>query len=180
MRRRTVLAALAFLTLGSVLPAQSFMGEMHRDLNEVQRKMIDLAKAIPAEKYDWRPGPGVRSFREVFLHVASENYFLPTMMGTPAPAGSGIKDGDYSTVEAFEKQALGKDQVVAALETSFRHIHGAINVNTDQNMGEMIKFFGQDWSRSRAMTLTVTHVHEHLGQLIAYARQNNVKPPWSQ
>ncbi len=102
------------------------------------------------------------------------------MMGTPAPAASGIKGGEYATVEAFEKQALTKDQIVAALETSFGHIHRAINVNTDQNMGEMIKFFGQDWSRSRAMTLTVTHVHEHLGQLIAYARQNNVKPPWSQ
>ena len=179
MRRRTVLVALAFAALGTTLPAQSFMGEMHRDLNETQKKFIDLAKAIPAEKYDWRPGPGVRSVREVLLHVASENYFLPTMMGTPAPAASGI-GSDYATVTAFEKQALSKDQVVAALEASFRHIHGAIGVNTDQNMGEMIKFFGQDWSRSRSMVLTVTHIHEHLGQMIAYARQNNVKPPWSQ
>jgi uncharacterized damage-inducible protein DinB len=179
MRRRTLLTALAFVALGTTLPAQSFMGEMHRDLNETQRKFIDLAKAIPAEKYDWRPGPGVRSIREVLLHVASENYFLPSMMGTPAPPASGISN-DYATVTAFEKQALSTDQVVAALEASFRHIHGAIGVNTDQNMGEVIKFFGQDWSRSRAMVLTATHIHEHLGQMIAYARQNNVKPPWSQ
>ena len=26
---------------------------------------------------------------------------------------------------------------------------------------------------------TVTHLHEHLGQLIAGARSNNVTPPWS-
>ena len=27
--------------------------------------------------------------------------------------------------------------------------------------------------------VTATHLHEHLGQLIAYARSNNVTPPWS-
>ena len=37
----------------------------------------------------------------------------------------------------------------------------------------------QGWSRQRAMLLTVTHLHEHLGQMIAYARSNNIAPPWS-
>jgi hypothetical protein len=27
--------------------------------------------------------------------------------------------------------------------------------------------------------MAVTHLHEHLGQLIAYARMNGIKPPWS-
>jgi uncharacterized damage-inducible protein DinB len=180
MRRRTVLAALAFVALGTSLPAQSFMGEMHRDLNTVQQKLVNLAKAMPAETYDWRPGPGVRSVREVFLHIAAENYVLPAMMGTPIPAGIALSHTDMKTVEAYEKQALTKDQVVAALEASFAHIHRAIGVNTDQNLGETIKFFGMDFPRQRAMLGTVTHIHEHLGQAIAYARQNKVTPPWSQ
>jgi hypothetical protein len=54
-----------------------------------------------------------------------------------------------------------------------------MRLTTDANLGEMLKFFGQDWSRQKAMVLTVTHLHEHLGQSIAYARSNNVTPPWS-
>ena len=65
------------------------------------------------------------------------------------------------------------------LTASFPHIHRAISPPTDANLGETIKMFGQDFSRQRAMILTVTHLHEHLGQLIAYARANNVTPPWS-
>src|SRR3954469_8703892 len=78
---RARFAAVAFaLVLAAPLRAQAgFMGEMHRDLNDVQKKFIDLAKAIPESAYGWQP-KGARSIREVLLHVASENYFLPIGM----------------------------------------------------------------------------------------------------
>ena len=69
--------------------------------------------------------------------------------------------------------------MVDELEASYKHLHQAMGLTTDANAAEMIKFFGQDWTRQRAMVLTVTHLHEHLGQAIAYARSNNVVPPWS-
>jgi uncharacterized damage-inducible protein DinB len=173
--------ALAFvLTLAVAAPvsAQGLMAEMHRDVNEVQKKMADLAKAMPETSYDWRPGAGVRSVGEVFLHVASDNYLIPISMGMPAPAASGVTS-DFKTVLAFEKRKLTKDQIVAELDASFKHLHQAMGLTTDGNLNETIKFFGQDWTRQRAMVLTVTHLHEHLGQAIAYARSNNVVPPWS-
>lgn len=177
MRSRT-LALVLSLAVAAPLPAQGLMGEMHRDVNEVQKKMVDLAKAMPESAYGWRPGAGVRSVGEVFLHVASDNYAIPAMMGAPAPAATGITS-DYKTVQAFEQRKLTKDQVVAELDASFRHLHQAMGLTTDGNLTETIKFFGQDWTRQRAMVLTVTHLHEHLGQSIAYARVNNIVPPWS-
>lgn len=156
----------------------SLMGDMHRDVNEAQKKFIDLARAIPASAYDWRPGAGVRSIRETLLHVASDNYLIPIAMGEPSPAASGVTS-DFATAQAFEKRPLTRDQVVAELETSFAHLHRAMGRTTDDNLSEMINMFGQNWSRQRAMVLTVTHLHEHLGQMIAYARSNNVTPPWS-
>lgn len=178
MRIRT-LALAAALAVAAPLSAQGLMGEMHSDVNEVQKKLVDLAKAIPQSSYDWRPGPGVRSIGEVFLHVASDNYLIPIMMGMPAPADTKITAGDMKSVEAFEKQKLSKEQIVAALEASFVHLHKAMGLTTDSNLNEKVKFFGQDWTRQKAMVLTVTHLHEHLGQSIAYARTNGVKPPWS-
>ena len=88
--------------------------------------------------------------------------------------------GDYRTAVAYEtRQGLTKAQVIAELEASFAHLHRAINTNTDANLAENINLFGGQMSRLNAMVLTVTHLHEHLGQLIAYARSNGVKPPWS-
>jgi uncharacterized damage-inducible protein DinB len=144
----------------------------------VQEKLIGLANAIPESAYGWRPGPGVRSVAEVLIHVAADNYFIPIAMGRPAPASSGITDA-YTTVQAFEARQMTKAQIIAELTASFQHLHQAMNLTTDANLGETIKFFGQDWTRLRAMVLTVTHLHEHLGQGIAYARSNNVVPPWS-
>jgi uncharacterized damage-inducible protein DinB len=177
MRTRLATAAV-FLALAAPIQAQtSFVGEAHRDLNTVQKKFIDLANAIPESAYGWHP-EGARTVAEVLLHVASENYYLPIAMGTPAPAASHITS-DYASTGTFEKRKLTKAQVIADLTASFQHLHKAITPNTDANLGEKIKWFGQDATRQSALFGTVTHLHEHLGQLIAYARANNVVPPWS-
>jgi uncharacterized damage-inducible protein DinB len=176
MRFRAPLALIALL-LAAPAHAQ-IMGAFHKDLNEVQSKFLQLANAMPDASLDWRPGPGVRSVREVFLHVASDNYLIPIFMGKPAPAATGITS-DYATATAYEKKALTKAQIVAELTASFAHVHQGLAVTTDNNLTENIKMFGQDFTRGGAAILLVTHLHEHLGQAIAYARSNKVVPPWS-
>jgi uncharacterized damage-inducible protein DinB len=178
MRARALSLALAFALVAPVVAsAQGMMDEMHRDLNQVQEKTLALANAIPESAYDWRPSAGARSVRELFLHVVADNYFIPIAMGMPVPAGIAITD--YPSTLTYEKQTMTKAQIVAALTASFTHVHQGLAKTTDANMTEMIPFFGQQWSRQRAALLTVTHLHEHLGQGIAYARSNNIKPPWS-
>ena len=173
--------ALVFLmstVLATSASGQNLMGDMHRDAGDVQNKFLQLAKAIPESAYGWRPA-GARSVGEVLLHVASDNYFLPIPWGKPAPASTNISGTDFKTLEAYEKRKLSKDQIISELEASFNHLHDAFNLNTPANLGENVKFFGQDWTRQRTVIATVTHLHEHLGQLVAYARMNNITPPWS-
>jgi uncharacterized damage-inducible protein DinB len=176
--RRTALAFALTLVAAAPLSAQSVTADHHRDLNDVQKKFIDLAKAMPASTMNWRPGAGARTVNELMLHVIADNYLIPIAMGKPAPAASGITS-DYNTAVAYEKKTMTRDQVIAELEASFVHLHQALALTTDSNLGEGIKFFGQDFTRHRAMLATVTHLHEHLGQFIAYARGNGVTPPWS-
>ena len=161
------------------MQAQGLMADMHATVSGVQKKLLDLARAIPESAYNWRPSAGVRSVGEVFKHVAADNYLIPISMGAPAPASSGISATDMKTVGAYEARPMSKDQIIAELEASFNHLHGAMRLTTDSNLSEMIKFFGMDYSRRKAMLETVMHLHEHLGQQIAYARSNNVVPPWS-
>ncbi len=176
--RNRVVALLFSIVLATPAAGQGLMPDLHKDVSSVQKKFIDLANAIPESAYAWRPS-GARSIGEVLLHVAADNYLIPIMMGKAAPPASGIT-ADMKTAEAFEKKPLSKAQIVAELEASFGHLHGAMNLTTDANLEENIKFFGQDWTRRRAMVSTINHLHEHLGQFIAYARSNSVAPPWSQ
>ncbi len=150
-----------------------------RDVEGVGDKFVALAKSMPADKYDWRPAAGVRSVREVLLHVASDNYLLPALAGSPAPAVTGIDLKDFKSVDRFEKRALAKDSVIAEVERSFAHLGQMMAKTRTENLGDMLSMFGQKSPVQDLWITTATHLHEHLGQSIAYARSNAVIPPWS-
>jgi uncharacterized damage-inducible protein DinB len=153
--------------------------DLLKDLNDVEKKLVDLAEAIPEAKYGWTPGPGVRSVSEVFVHVAADNYFIPAMAGTAAPAATGINGSDYKTVQAYEGRKMTKAEAIAEVKASFAHLKQALTDTPDARFTESIDMFGQSNTVRGMWILATTHVHEHLGQLIAYARSNSVVPPWS-
>ncbi|MGV3708505.1 MAG: DinB family protein [Gemmatimonas sp.] len=164
-------------TTAAAAPAPRVTADLAKDVEGVEKKFVDLIKAMPDASMNWRPGAGVRSVREVALHVASENYYLPSLVGGAIAPESGLTS-DYKTVEAYEKRDIPKDSVVAALEKSFAAFKQAMSADTASMSGE-VDFFGTKMSRQSAWIGMVTHLHEHLGQAIAYARQNKVVPPWS-
>ncbi|MEJ7812976.1 MAG: DinB family protein [Gemmatimonadaceae bacterium] len=149
------------------------------DVSQVERKFLALARAIPEDKYGWRPGEGTRSVGEVILHVSADNYLMPGALGFPVDAATGIKPSDYKTAEAFEKRTMGKDAAIAELEKSFAFLKKSLTATTPTKMGEKFSMFGQSFTGQQTWIMTATHVHEHLGQFIAYARSNGIKPPWS-
>jgi uncharacterized damage-inducible protein DinB len=180
---RLSLAAITALTLGAApIAAQqpALITDLMNDVGQVESKMLQLAKAMPADKFEWRPGAGVRSFAEVVLHVAADNYMIPAMVGVEADPATGIKGSDYNTAVAFEQRKMSRDAAIAEMEKSFAHLKRAMQGVTAQALGEKVTMFGQTFTVQQTWILATTHLHEHLGQAIAYARTNGVKPPWSQ
>lgn len=157
----------------------NLMADLTKDVAGVEKKLVDLANAMPENLMMWRPMPGVRSVREVFLHVSGENYLIPSFMGAPIAADIGINAADMTTVATYEHQDISKQQTVADLEASFANIKKAMAADSAPTLGAEVDFFGTKMSRQAAWVGTVTHLHEHLGQAIAYARMNKVVPPWS-
>jgi uncharacterized damage-inducible protein DinB len=154
--------------------------DLLRDLDQVEKKMLGLARAIPADKYAWRPGQGVRSVGEVFMHVAADNYLLPAAVGHAADPKTGIKGDDYKTAQAYERRQLGRDSTIAELERSFAHLKKSLAGTSAARHGEQVSMFGQKFTVQQTWIMTATHLHEHLGQMIAYARSNGIAPPWGQ
>jgi uncharacterized damage-inducible protein DinB len=182
---RLVFAALLLATSAAPLaaqqaaPAGGVVADLARDVAQVERKIIGLAKAVPADKYAWRPGAGVRSVGELVMHVAADNYLFPVMLGTAADPSTGITT-DYSTAQAFEKRQLPRDSAIVELERSFAFLKKSLSATPEAKLGDKISMFGQQFTTQQALLLATVHLHEHLGQFIAYARSNGVTPPWSQ
>ncbi len=151
-------------------PESGFRAEFLRQLDDVEKKMTSLAQAMPQEKYSWRPGDGVRSVSEVFMHVAGANFMLPNFAGVKPPAGIS---------RDMEKTVTEKSKVSEMLKQSFEHIRTAITGTSDADMDKPTKLFGRPATYRGVYLLMANHMHEHLGQAIAYARVNGVVPPWS-
>ena len=174
-----ILVSAVFLQVASAADTTAaavtgFRADAVADLKEVGEKVESLAAAMPADKYTWSPGKGVRSVGEVYMHIAGSAYFILKMAGVQIPAGMGGESED-----AMLKDATDKAKVADALKQSLAFLNQTITNTPDSELDKQVKMFGQDMTMRGVLMLCVNHVHEHLGQEIAYARMNGVVPPWS-
>jgi uncharacterized damage-inducible protein DinB len=152
-------------------PTSGYRAEFLNEMKYFEGRFTQLAEAIPADKYTWRPAAGVRSVAEVLLHVAGANQSLPRMAGIQPPAGFAGQGYEASTTE--------KARIIAELKKSFAHIQAAAGSMKDADADKAMKVFGMDMTGRSFSFFMARHLGEHLGQLIAYARVNGVVPPWS-
>jgi uncharacterized damage-inducible protein DinB len=144
------------------------------DLDSVHVKIMALANAIPADKYAWRPTEGVRSVSEVLMHLASEwMFYAPMSVGGKPPADFGPP---RETLPKMEK-ITAKADVLAQLDKGWTYGRAQIASADPATLTGKYKPWGVSLPDA-AFGMTGDQ-HEHLGQLIAYARSVGVKPPWS-
>ena len=154
-----------------------FQGEINQIQNVAAQKYMGLANVLNAEQYSWRPDDGVRSVAEVLTHVAGNNYWLMAYMGAEIPNGVPITAA-YNSVVEFEKQT-DRDDIIRQLEESFEYMEATIAAVPDDRLDDAMDIFGNPGTVRAYLSFVSAHLHEHLGQLIAYTRSNGVTPPWS-
>jgi uncharacterized damage-inducible protein DinB len=138
----------------------------------VSRQLILLAEAIPADKYAWRPAPGVRSVSEVFMHIAIANFYLLSVTGPKMPPD--LKSDD------LEKTVTAKADVIDWLKRSLNAVKTARAQLKPSDLQRKVKIGGKETTVDAMYLRIIIHDNEHMGQLVAYARMNGIVPPWSQ
>jgi uncharacterized damage-inducible protein DinB len=142
------------------------------EFNHASSQIVALAEATPAEKYTWRPGPGVRSISEVYMHIAIANYFFLSATGVTAAA-----EKLRTLTPDTEKKVTAKAEVIQWLKNS----HDLVRESYPQaNLAKKVKFLGKDTTVEAVFLRCIVHSNEHMGQSIAYARMNGIVPPWSE
>jgi uncharacterized damage-inducible protein DinB len=155
----------------STAPSYDMKAQALLDLQAVNKKCVDLAEALPSDKFTWRPSPATRSFAEVFLHVAGERYAILSMMGANPPAGFKAREFERSTTE--------KVRIVEDLNQPWDFANKTIDGMTNADFAKLLPKLGPQANEGDIVYMLVADAHEHLGQLIAYARENGIVPPWT-
>jgi uncharacterized damage-inducible protein DinB len=136
----------------------------------VSNQLIALAEATPADKFAWRPAPGVRSTSEVYMHIVMANFFLLSVTGPKMPA---------DLKQDAEKTVTTKPEVIAWLKRSLDAVKQAHMAADPRDMTRKVKVANRDATVDGMYLRIIVHANEHMGQLIAYSRMTGVVPPWS-
>ena len=176
---------LATLALGTTLafaadsPAPSIGRIFDRDVSSVEREIVSLAEAMPADKYEFAPTNGefktVRTFAQQMRHIAATNYAVAaSILGEKSPFDYGADENGPASIKT-------KDDIVKFLKDSFAYTHKAMATATEQNLTEMIpSAFGKNKvPRLSMLTVPTWHSFDHYGQAVVYARMNGIVPPAS-
>jgi uncharacterized damage-inducible protein DinB len=136
----------------------------------VSQQLIALAEATPAEKFSWRPAPGVRSTSEVYMHIVGATFYLLSVTGVKMPP---------NVNEEMEKTVTAKAEVIAWLKRSLEAVKAAHAAATPKDLERKVKIADREATVDGMYLRIIIHANEHMGQLIAYARMTGVVPPWS-
>lgn len=169
----------AFLALLLVVPSLAhaqqapahFAEAFLPKFNYSAERLVALAEATPAELFSWSPGEGTMSTEHVYMHIAHYNYMYPVEnMGATAPAGV-----DMGAIEAI----TGKEAVLQMLRASIAYTQALAESITAEELAASTTLYGQSTQKWDVLFQLQSHLSEHTGQLIAYARMNDIVPPWS-
>ncbi len=151
---------------------------MDRQWSRTEKQFVDLADAMPEDKYSFVPTSGdfkgVRNFGSQVKHVAAANYeYAATMLGEKPPVDVSGEDGP----EAIKSKA----DIMKFLRDSFAYAHRAMKELNDQNAVTPIKppFGSNPTTRLAVAAGAMTHCYDHYGQLVEYLRMNSIIPPAS-
>jgi hypothetical protein len=179
IRVSIVLFACAFAAFGADAPSASVSKIFDQQLTTVERELVPLAEAMPAEKYSFAPTEGefkgVRTFGQQVGHIAAVIYSVSaSALGEKNPSESGENENGPGTLKT-------KDDYVRYLKSAFAYGHKAMNSLTGLNLTGLVKsaFGDNQVPRASMASLAVWHSFDHYGQMVVYARMNGIIPPAS-
>jgi uncharacterized damage-inducible protein DinB len=134
-----------------------------------KKNILGSVDKVPEEMWSFQPTKEVRTFAELFAHIADGQYEFCGV----AAEGKGVMKG-------VEKSAKTKAEIVPALKDAFAYCDAAYDKLTDASAADMVSFFGMKITKLGAMDFNIAHTMEHYGNLVTYMRIKSIVPPSSE
>jgi uncharacterized damage-inducible protein DinB len=170
--RSVVAAALAILGIVGAaaaqpdFPATSFLTPAKATWESTRNLVIGIVEVMPEDKYDFKPTPNVRTFRDTVIHLVAENYLFfgrvaGENLGNPA------------------QNLKSRDELIKALRESYDYGAKVWAGLTEEKALEMIEVRDQKVQRWSAILGAIQDNMNHYGNLVVYVRLNGLVPPRS-
>ena len=151
-----------------------------RQLKSTEREVVSLVEAMPADKFNFAPKNGafdtVRTFAQQAKHIAFViDQVSAAMLGEKNPSGGGADENGPANLTK-------KEDIVKYVKDAFAYAHKAMATLTNENlMGEITDPFDPKGKSTRAASAGIIfwHTFDHYGQMVVYARMNDIIPPAS-
>lgn len=149
------------------MAAQSaFLAEATAKWENATEYTLELAEAMPAGHYAYRPTEEQMSFQQQLLHMARNVAWLT----------HDYLGGEQIEVDR-EMEGAGKAEVIAVLTQAMANAKQALSGFPEEELDDEVDFFAGPMSKRKIILLLHDHLTHHRGQLIVYARLKGVKPP---
>jgi uncharacterized damage-inducible protein DinB len=148
--------------------------EVENDWTRNNVMILGLARAMPEDKFGFKPTPAQQSFGERVLHVAQINLMLLQALGAKTPAPAIDMNATSKSASMAAVQQVGDYALAVIKELGEQGLQSRID-----SPGPMEWFMGPKVSKQRVLYFLMTHSQDTYGQLVVYARLNGVTPPAS-
>jgi len=151
--------------------APAVRDEMLGQFQNSSFKMTALSEAMPVELYGWSPMEGTMTVATVYAHIARYNFmYLAENLGIPAPQGV-----DWQNLESLTDKTAIREALVLSVE----HVREKVGAMTAADLARTTTLYGRQVPGWAVLVQLVSHMNEHVGQAVSYARMNGIVPPWS-
>jgi len=147
----------------------TILGDLLKDWERQKETMMQIADAMPEDKFGYKSTPQQRSYGEQVMHIATVNVDVLKWIGGQTPAPS-------FTAESAETKA----DMLMAMADSYDFGIALLKEQTDTTITQTIdgRFLGPS-TRARIFWFLLGHSMDIYGQMAVYLRLNGIVPPAS-
>lgn len=171
MKKLLVVFALLLSLQG--LAQHTFVSDALSKWKGMKSYTIEVAEAMPEEKYSFKPVADENSFGFQLVHMAGNMYYLSAkfIRGVEPPVD--LK----AMYDKVNNNQLSKKEIITYLVQAFDYAETTIAQMTDKNLEEELDYWGGHSTKRKIVFLLNDHQTHHRGQLVVYLRLNDIKPP---
>jgi uncharacterized damage-inducible protein DinB len=152
------------------------LADLQKDWREQKNVLVQLAEAMPAEKFDYRPTPAQRTYGEQILHVAMGNVGSMRLLGT-------TRQPPFKLAREQEFKGATKQDIIRMLSDAYDFGAAVLAEQTPDTINAVIdssasSFWGGS-TRARIVWSLLSHGNDIYGQMVVYVRLNGIVPPAS-
>jgi len=144
-------------------------------LIDLETRVMALARAIPADKYSWKPAESAKSVAQVLMRIADSTELMDSLVGDEIQAS----ELESKLAEKARIAPPDKDAILTQLAANFAEVRKDMETARNGFLSDMTELFGQPTTRRGILTRLDTAIAEQLGQATAYAHANGVAIPWA-